>query len=198
MPNVANAGAHAAASQLDELRTEVIELATDRDIYWKVQREVIQKNHRLLTMRSAFFDMLNDAYAHAAASRIRRLLDRDSRTVSLRQLIEQLIEDPSSLRGNLTNDDLRNDLEALHKTCEHVKAYVDQVVAHHDRNRTASSPTHRELNEAIDTVVSVFKRYYAAVTNTDLDVVVSYLEDPLRIFSFPWLAEDAQNRRNEF
>ncbi len=52
-----------------------MDLATDRDIYWKVQEDVIRKNGRLLAMHSAFFDMMNDAYAHATASRIRRLVE---------------------------------------------------------------------------------------------------------------------------
>ena len=35
--------------ELREIRNEIIDLATDYDIYWKVQREVIQRNPRLLT-----------------------------------------------------------------------------------------------------------------------------------------------------
>jgi hypothetical protein len=47
------------ARDLEEIGNEVMELATDREVYWKVQREVIQRNARLLEMRSAFFDMMN-------------------------------------------------------------------------------------------------------------------------------------------
>lgn len=83
-----------AAQELNEIRNEVLDLATDRDVYWKVQREVIQQNVRLLTTRSPFLDMLNDTYAHATASRIRRLVDHDYRAVSLRRLIEELAQVP--------------------------------------------------------------------------------------------------------
>ena len=48
------------------------------------------------------------------------------------------------------------DLSALDATCQAVKNYVDQVVAHHDRSRTATAPTHRELNEAVDVIVDTF------------------------------------------
>jgi hypothetical protein len=183
-----------ATDELVELRGEVLALATDQDIYWKIQREVIQKNSRLLTMRSAFFDMMNDAYAHSTASRIRRLVDRDSRTISLRRLIEELASYPDLFRGKLTLQDVRDDLMTLDQTCGKVKDYVDQFVAHHDRKSTATIPSHHELNEAIDTIVATFKRYYAVFTGADIDVVVSYLVDPLTIFSFPWVVSAPGSR----
>jgi len=180
-----------AAQEMIEIRNEVQDLATDRDVYWKVQRDVIQKNARLLTTRSPFFDMLNDAYAHATASRVRRLVDHDSRTVSLRRLIAQLAAYPDLLAGKMSADDLKRDLAELDTTCKKVKDYVDQFVAHHDRNSCAPAPTHRELNEAVDTLVAKFRTYYALIHNADIDVVVGYLEDTLSIFRFPWI--DAPN-----
>jgi hypothetical protein len=176
-----------ATQEITELRDEVIALATDRDIYWKVQREVIQKNARLLTMHSAFFDMMNDSYAHATASRVRRLLDRDQRTVSLRRLLDNIARYPDILTGEPTLRELKADLVALDTTCKEVKDYVDQFVAHHDRNSTAIVPTHRQLNEAVDTIIAKFRRYYAFLTDADIDVVVGYLQGSLAIFEFPWV-----------
>src|SRR5258708_4958424 len=176
-----------AAQELDEIRSEVLDLATDRDVYWRVQREVIQRNARLLAMRSPFFDMLNDAYAHATASRIRRLVDHNSRAVSLRRLIEDLADYPDLLAGKISVEDLKHHLKELDGTCKKVKHYVDQFVAHHDRKSSASVPTHRELNEAVDTLISTFKKYYALIIDTDLALVVTYLDDPLSIFRFPWI-----------
>jgi AbiU2 len=156
-------------------------------VYWRVQREVIQKNARLLTTRSPFFDMLNDSYAHATASRVRRLVDHDSRTVSLRRLIEQLADYPDLLAGKMSADDLKNDLAELDTTCKKVKDYVNQFVAHHERNSCVPVPTHRDLNEAVDTLVAKFRKYYGLINNADIDVAVGYLEDTLSIFRFPWI-----------
>lgn len=176
-----------AAQELNEIRNEVLDLATDRDVYWRVQREVIQQNHRLLTTRSPFLHMLNDAYAHATASRIRRLVDHDTRAVSLRGLIKELAQYPDLLVGKLSVDDLKQHLAELDRTCKQVKDYVDQFVAHHDRSSSVVVPTHRELNEAVDTLIATFRKYYALINDTDIDVVVSYLEDPLSIFRFAWI-----------
>jgi len=79
-----------AACELRELRSEVLELAEDHDIYWKVQR-VIQSNARLLIARSSLFDMMNDGFAHSAALRVRRIVDTDHRTISLLRLLKDLV-----------------------------------------------------------------------------------------------------------
>ena len=136
-------------------------------------------------MRSAFFDMMNDAYVHAAASRVRRLVDHDHRTISLTRFLNTLTTCPDLVSA----DQLRKDLEELNVTCGKVKAFVDQFVAHHDRNRSSTVLIHRELNEAIESVVCIFKKYYRLLNHSDLDVVVSYLEEPLSIFRFSWLSE---------
>jgi hypothetical protein len=84
-------------------------------------------------------------------------------------------------------DDLKQHLAELDGTCKKVKDYVDKFVAHHDRSRSVPVPTHRELNEAVDTLIATFRKYYALINDTDIDVVVSYLEDPLSIFRFAWM-----------
>jgi hypothetical protein len=173
--------------ELHEIRDEIIDLATDRNTYWTVQHEVIQRNARLVTMRSPFFDMLNDAYAHAAAMRVRRLVDKDNRTISLRRLLEDLREYPDLLNGRIAESELVGDIEELSRGTSKIKDYVDQFIAHHDRTPDASAPIHRELNAAIDVLLRLFKKYYGVLEGSDTEVTVSYLEDPLRIFQFPWI-----------
>jgi AbiU2 len=168
--------------ELREIRNEVIDLATDYDIYWKVQRDVIQRNPRLLTIRSAFFDMLNDAYAHSAAMRVRRLVDKDNRTISLRSLLKELSKYPDSLGGRISEVELAADTEELDQATSKVKDYVDQFIAHHDRSPVATAPIHRELNVAIEVIIRLLRKYYGVLGGSDIDVVVSYLEDPLTIF----------------
>jgi hypothetical protein len=178
---------------LNELWSEIMELATDRDIYWKVQHEVIQKNARLLSMRSAFFDIMNNAYAHSMASRVRRLVDRRQRTLSLRTLIEWVMKKPDLWHGKFTLQDLKTDLVVLDKTCTKVKRYVDQFIAHHDRSSSAAVPTHKDLNNAVDKIVDVFRRYHVLLTGSDIEPVLQYLEHPLAIFTFPWLEANGPN-----
>ena len=176
--------------ELSEIRDEVICLATDYAIYWKVQREVIQRNTRLLTIRSAFFDMLNDAYAHSAAMRVRSLVDEDSRTISLRRLLKELSKYADLLRGQVSEAELAEDSYKLDRATSKVKGYVDQFIAHHDGSPVATAPIHRDLDAAIELLKRLLKKYYGVLAGSDIDVVVSYLEDPLTIFRFAWI--DAQ------
>ena len=176
-----------ALHELREIRNEVIDLATDYDIYWKVQRDVIQRNPRLLMIRSAFFDMVNDAYAHSAAMRVRRLVDKDNRTISLRGLLNDLSKYPELLKGRVSEVELAADSKELDQATSKVKDYVDQFVAHHDRSPVATAPIHRELNAAIELLIRLLKKYYGVLAGSDIDVVVSYLEDPLTIFRFAWI-----------
>lgn len=176
-----------ALHELREIRNEVIDLATDYDIYWKVQRDVIQRNPRLLMIRSAFFDMVNDAYAHSAAMRVRRLVDKDNRTISLRGLLNDLSKYPELLKGRVSEVELAADSKELDQATSKVKDYVDQFIAHHDRSPVATAPIHRELNAAIELLIRLLKKYYGVLAGSDIDVVVSYLEDPLTIFRFVWI-----------
>ena len=176
-----------ALHELCEIRNEVIDLATDYDIYWKVQRDVIQRNPRLLMIRSAFFDMVNDAYAHSAAMRVRRLVDKDNRTISLRGLLNDLSKYPELLKGRVSEVELAADSKELDQATSKVKDYVDQFIAHHDRSPVATAPIHRELNAAIELLIRLLKKYYGVLAGSDIDVVVSYLEDPLTIFRFAWI-----------
>ena len=176
-----------ALQELAAIRDEVLDLATDRDIYWKVEREVIQCNPRILSIRSAYLDMVRGSYADSVSSRVRRLIDEDGRTISLRKLLVELRGYPDLFSREGSSEELERDIEELHRTTRKIKDFVDQHVAHHQRNPVATVPTHRELNESIDTLIAVLRKYYAILAGSDLSVVVEYLEGPLAIFQFPWI-----------
>lgn len=180
-----------AIRELREIRDEVVDLATDRDIYWRFEREVVQRNRRLLTIRSAFLEMLRGTYVDSATMRVRRLIDKDQRTISLRRLLVQLARYPDLIEGKLGVEALNRDAAELDSVGDKIKNYVDQHVAHHDRMQTALVPTHRDLNDAIDTVIRLLKKYYGVLAGGDIDVIVSYLEEPLAVFHFPWIEPDA-------
>jgi hypothetical protein len=176
-----------AACELRELKGDVIDLVEDHDIYWKMQY-VIQSNVRLLMDRSSFFDMVNDSFAHSAAIRVRRVVDTDHRTISLLKLLKELENYPGLLGGKTGEDGLRDDIQELEQATNGIKAYVDQFVAHRDRTPTADTPRNRELTRAIETIARMFKKYYGVVMKADIELRIGHLEDPLRIFRYPWMA----------
>lgn len=188
-------------NDLERLRDEILCLATDRDIYWKVQKEVIQRNSKLLTIRSPFIDMLDRSYAHATVASIRRLTDGRKGTVSLTRVLRELQGQPEKFVRHIgevagekwvmqvNKKEIEQDLKSLQETCEPVKRYADQYVAHHDRVPDPELPKYRDVNKAIDELSRIFKKYYALLAGGDLEPVVSYLEGPLAVFRFAWLPE---------
>ena len=136
--------------------------------------------------------MLNDAYAHSTATRVRRLIDRNNRTISVRRLLKDLGKYPDVLPEIIGKDELVRDIELLDRATSKIKGYVDQFVAHHDRKPTSEAPIYRELNGAIDLLIQLFKKYYGAIAGADFDPIVSYLEEPLSIFRFSWFEKRSE------
>ena len=183
---------------LQSIHDDILDLATDSDIFWKFQKDVMQRNARLLTIRSPFIDMLNRSYTHATAARIRRLTDRHKDCISLAKLLEELQNHPALLKRHIgvenivkrvSRQELEQDLMELDAACRPVTDYVDKHVAHHDKRQSSVLPKHRDVNAAIDKLIEIFKKYYSLLVGADTDVVVSYLEGPLAVFRFAWLQE---------
>lgn len=193
-----------ALKDLRIIRDEILDLATDSDIFCKFQKEVMQRNARLLKIRSPFIDMLNRSYVHATAARIRRLTDRHKDCISVAKLLEELQNHPVLLKRQLgvenmvnrvSREELEQDLMGLDAACCPVTDYVDKHVAHHDKRQRSALPKHRDVNAAIDKLIEIFKKYYALLNGADTDVVVSYLEGPLAVFRFAWLPEKSTTSR---
>jgi hypothetical protein len=171
------------------LKEEFLALVTDNDTYWRLQEEIISRNHRLLTMRSPYFDMLNYAYVSTTTSAIRRLTEKqnkDKTNVSLRIVLQEIENEPALFASKVARPELQLDLtklEALEKT---IKPYADRIVAHHDKRGIAQTPKYGNLREGVTILGDIFRRYYTLIEGADLSLTIDYLED-FDIFKFPWI-----------
>jgi hypothetical protein len=172
------------------LRDELISMLTDRDTFWKTQA-VIKSNVRLMGMRSPFFDLLKDSYAYSIAMALRRVCERSSQVVSLINVLDE-IRRHSELAPSIDSAELARDIDELEKISRSVREYVDKYIAHHDRNRKPTDLTFDDIDDWTEIVQEMFRRYYAAIKGSDIDLVVSYLEDPMRIFTIAWIQEGQQ------
>lgn len=171
------------------LKSEFLALITDDDTYWRLQERVIRQNHRLLTMRSPYFDMLHYAYVSTTTSALRRLTEKQNKNktnVSLRIVLQAIEKDPTVFASQVARPQLQLDivkLEALEKV---IKPYADRIVAHHDRRGIAQTPKYGDLREGVAILSDIFRRYYALIEGADLSLTIDYLED-FDIFKFPWI-----------
>lgn len=131
--------------------------------------------------------MMNDGFSHSAAVRVRRIVDTNPRTISLLRLLKDLLSYPGLLVGKVADTELGHDIVELEEATKKIKKYVNQFVAHHDRTPTADTPINRELTRAIETISSMFRKYYRVLLNTDIELRIDHLEDPLAIFRYSWL-----------
>jgi hypothetical protein len=172
--------------ELRQIGDQVASLASDRDIYWKFEREVIAHNPELQNP-NAFVDMVRGAYADAMAARTVRLLDNQVNGPSLPRILSQIADYPQLLHDKVSEREFAGDRASLQQASDKLRGLLDSHFAHHERTPSALASTHRALDAAIDAMIATLKTYYWAVAEGQLDLGVKYPDDPLAIFRQPWL-----------
>lgn len=146
----------------------------------------IAADNEKLTEWNLFFDWMFRNYAYQEALRVRKLLDGDERSDSIRTLMM----DMSRRAHNVTRDVYRSwypnaspeavdrmfrtfsdpegqhmdrkvmddNLAAVEKAAERVRDAVNRAVAHRDRKRPLPSLTYGSVDQAIDAVGELFKK----------------------------------------
>jgi hypothetical protein len=177
-----------AVRELREIGKQVLSLATDRDLCQKLEADVIQPNPRLSSSGGAYLSMVRGAYTDATTMRLRRLFAPDA-ALSLRRLLSQISDYPALLHDKLTEKELAGDLAELDRVSLYLKEQVEPHFSNHERTPAALATTNRELDKAIDLLIDCMKRYYWIVSDSYIDLDVSYSEDPLAVFRFAWVEE---------
>ncbi len=177
-----------ARSELRQIGRQVQSLATDRDVYWKLEREIVQPNPQLCRTRSPLLDMLRACYADAMAARILRLLSGEDDGVSLPRVLAQMADYPQLLQDKITQGEFAQDRAALQKAVDSLKQVMVLHLAHHERTLPALASTQRELDAALGLMIETVKTYYWIVAESYINLDVEYSEDPLSIFQFAWAA----------
>ena len=175
-----------ARSELRQIGNQLKALAADRDVYWKLEHEVIERNPQLKNGRSDFLDMLRGCYVDAMAARVLRLLQPADADVSLPRVVEELGKYPDLLHGRLTQREYADDQKALEQAVINLKRAMVPRARHHERTLSALASAHRELDAALDLMLSAVKAYHWIVSDSYIDLNVSHVDDPTAVFQFAW------------
>ena len=175
-----------ATRELREIGKQIQSLASDRDLYRKLEAEIVPSNPQLADSSSVFLAMLRAAYSDATTMRLRRLYAPDA-NLSLRRLLTQISDYPDLLHGKLTGKELSSDLAEIDRTATFLKEHIDPHFASRERTPAAIATTSRELDRALDLLIDCVKRYYWIVADSYIDLDVTYTGDPLAVFRFPWI-----------
>jgi hypothetical protein len=82
----------------------------------------------------------------------------------------------------------RSDVDGLVGEAAALKEFIEQTYAHSPHNRRVDTPNMKQLNDVIDHLETVFKRYYALLTLKSLVSITPTAQyDELDCFTFPWI-----------
>ncbi|HLI63683.1 MAG TPA: hypothetical protein VKV05_09805, partial [Terriglobales bacterium] len=161
-----------AKSELRQIGNQVQGLAADRDVYWKVEREIIQPNPQLREARSPFLDMLRGCYTDAMAAQMLRLLNGEEGAVSLPRVLAQLADYPQLRQDKITDAEFAADRAALQEAAARLKRALTPHAGHHERTLPALAAMHRELDAAFSLIIETVRTYYWIVAESYLDLDV--------------------------
>ena len=170
-----------AGRELREIGKQVLGLNTDREIYRRLEVEILQLSPELAGNGNAFLDMFRGAYADATTMRLRRLLAPEA-NLSLRRTIVQLGNYPDLLHQKVNARELADDAAEIDRMAAYLKENIEPHFLPHERMPGALAPTLRDLDSALDLVSGLLKKYYWVVCEGYLDLEGKSSGDPLAIF----------------
>ena len=137
-----------AKSELRQIGDQVLGLATDRDIYWRLEREIIQPNPQLRNARSDFLDMLRGGYTDAMAARAASPAGwRRQRLSRCRVCWRSWRTIRSCCTTGSRSSEFADDRAALEQAATNLQAsHRVRTLRHHERTLSALASTHRELD----------------------------------------------------
>jgi hypothetical protein len=182
-----------ARSELRQIGDEIRCVAADRDLYRKLEHEIIEPNRQLRDRRSAFFDMVRGCYVDAMTARLLRLLEPGDGDVSLHRVLEQLVAYPELLHDRISEQELAKDRVALDQAAARLRRVALPRAKHHERTLTALAATHRQIDAAVDLILATVSTYYWIVADSYIELDIRQSEDPLSIFLFAWATPAAVN-----
>ena len=178
-------------------------LLAHRHIYRQFVSVRKENAHKEPQQPKALVGWIVDNYIAFATTTIRKVVDPDKQTVSLRRILEEVKPNASLFTqermqtlfqesGCINPDQLmmtkademffscvgasngqctvlsegtvKNDIKSINRAAESVKKLVNERIAHDDKQTKIESFSLNDLDTAIDTLYSVFERYYGLVT----------------------------------
>jgi hypothetical protein len=201
----------------EELEAQARQLFTQRHIYYEV-REIVRNNSRIQKPTDFFF-WLSVWYASSMTVAVRKQSDNSRDSVSYRRLLEDIKAHPEVIsrtrfkqrfvdgnyREHLADLDfdryvgagrehidpavVQSEIDELEAKTAKIRHYVNKRVAHHDKKEFKAIPQYSDLDEAIDYIGSLYKRYFLIFRCLDpRELLPHWGYDWKGVFRHPWLS----------
>jgi hypothetical protein len=199
----------------DQLDAETINLVIQRHMYGELG-QVVNSNPRLQEPNQFLF-WLSVWYSSAMSVAIRKLVDPRNDIISYRRLLEEIRDNPTVIsrsrfrrnfvdanydegladldydsyvgagREHLDPTIVKAELNELANKTAKLKLFVNKRVAHRDEKEFDAIPKYRDLDEAIDFLGVLHKRYFHIFRCLGYDTLLPPLGDWKSVFRNPWL-----------
>ncbi len=205
---------------LETIDNDVTDLSVSRHIFWEVQK-IIEANPKI-HLPSSFYQWMGTHYAVYASIGLRRQIDKDQRTISLRRLLEEIRDQPEVLsreryvalwdepairkrfaaeafdkfagpgKPHIDPAMVEEDCSQLVKKIEGMKEYVDKRIAHYDKEGPTMLPTYADLDECLEFVEDLLKKYLAIIrADVRRQILPTWQYDWKQIFRHPWIPPES-------
>jgi hypothetical protein len=157
-----------------------------------------------LQVPSAFYTWMRAAYIYDMAMAVRRLVDRDRRTISFYRLMDDIADHPevmtrrrftvrypgwlrdagdrdferfaSPAANRIHPRVIRGHQQKLVRAARRLKTYVDKHVAHNDRRPMRRLPTFDELDRCVDLLGELAREYTLLLEQAALTDIVPVIQ----------------------
>ena len=170
-----------AARELRVIGNQVLAMATDREVFRRMENEILQPHSELAGNGNPFADVFRGAYVDAMTMRLRRLLAPEA-SLSLRRTIVQMDDYPNLLHQRVNARELADDAAEIDQMAVCLKEQIEPHFLPRERTPGALASTLADLDRALDLVSELLQKYYWVLSDGYLDLKPKLNGDPLAIF----------------
>jgi hypothetical protein len=199
---------------LTTIEQEVQALVMAKDIFWSLQSQI--KANRAIQQPSIFYWYMGNTYVAYALTGIRRLVKPQKDSISLKQLLTEIVQAPEKVSrqyyGSLYTTDkahfadkhfdafcaspgdphisatmVKDDMNKLVAAATNSEDLADKRIAHRDTRAPAILPTFKEADWAIETLHELCLKYrLVLLADCWATLLPTYQYDWQQIFDHPW------------
>lgn len=200
---------------LDKIYSEIQGLLINRYIFLEVQK--IIKSNPKIQIGSAFYDWIGIIYPAAMVMGVRRQLDTRSDSISLARLLADIEKNPEILSRkrylslyegsalpievpekefdglagsgapHIDPKNVLEDLRNMEDKASKIRKFANKRIAHFGKSSFQDFPTFGDLDECLDLLEELLKKYMLLLRAQGGDILPSFLYDWKKIFRYPWI-----------
>lgn len=201
---------------LKPIENDIVSLLMNREIFWGIQDIIGENRYEEIKTRGHVYRYIKRTYVAYMAIGIRRQIKVKDKPISFLRLLTEIKENPQTLsresyvslckgtnaesfadqwfdklcgdnKAYISPDMVVSDIDELKKIVSKVETFADRRVAHYD-GRNVDSPDFQNLDESLDKIWEIYKKYLAALTVTGVSITpLSRQCNWKKIFTVPWI-----------